>query len=114
MTSPTPSRYASELDSGVFAEISSLARRVGIHILGSTLSLRGTKHCNTLTVFAPDGSLLADYSKIYLFRLMDEHKYLCAGEKPGRSTCLLEGQGWRSVTICASRKRSVPMRWRVQ
>lgn len=75
------SRYASELDSGVFAEISSLARRVGIHILGSTLSLRGTKYCNTLTVFAPDGSLLADYSKIHLFRLMDEHKYLCAGDK---------------------------------
>ncbi len=75
------SRYASELDSGVFAEISLLARRVGIHILGSTLSLRGTKHCNTLTVFAPDGSLLADYSKIHLFRLMDEHKYLCAGDK---------------------------------
>jgi len=75
------SRYASDLDSGVFAEISSLARRVGIHILGSTLSLCGTKHRNTLTVFAPNGSLLADYSKIHLFRLMDEHKYLCAGDK---------------------------------
>jgi omega-amidase len=76
------SRHASRLDSGLFSEISSLARRVGIYILGSTLSLIGEdKYGNTLTVFAPDGSLTADYSKLHLFRLMDEHQYLSAGEK---------------------------------
>jgi omega-amidase len=76
------SRHASRLDSGLFTEISALARRVGIHILGSTLSLLDEdKYSNTLTVFAPDGSRLADYSKIHLFRLMDEHKYLSAGNK---------------------------------
>ena len=76
------SRYASSLTSGLFADISALAQRTGIHILGSTLSLFGeNKFGNTLTVFAPDGTLLADYSKIHLFRLMDEHKYLTAGDK---------------------------------
>jgi omega-amidase len=76
------SRYASSLTSGLFAKLSALARRTGIHILGSTLSLLGeNKFGNTLTVFAPDGSLLADYSKIHLFRLMDEHQYLTAGDK---------------------------------
>ena len=77
------SRYASTLTSGLFAGLSALAARTGIHILGSTLSLLGENQFgNTLTVFAPDGSLLADYSKIHLFRLMDEHQYLTAGDKP--------------------------------
>ena len=85
------SRYASSLTlrlrsgqaSGLFAGLSALAARTGIHILGSTLSLLGENQFgNTLTVFAPDGALLADYSKIHLFRLMDEHQYLKAGDKP--------------------------------
>lgn len=77
------SRYASSRTSGLFADLSALAQRTGIHILGSTLSLLGENQFgNTLTVFAPDGSLLADYSKIHLFRLMDEHQYLTAGDKP--------------------------------
>jgi omega-amidase len=76
------SSYASSLDSGLFTDISSLARRAGIHILGSTLSLLGEKkYGNTLTAFGPEGSLLANYSKIHLFRLMDEHRYLSAGDK---------------------------------
>lgn len=77
------SRYASSLDTGLFADISALAQRTGIHILGSTLSILGANQFgNMLTVFAPDGTLLADYSKIHLFRLMDEHQYLTAGDKP--------------------------------
>lgn len=77
------SRHASNLDSGLFAEIATLARQTGIYILGSTLSLLGKdRFGNTLTVFAPDGGLLADYSKIHLFRLMDEHQYLTAGDQP--------------------------------
>jgi len=75
--------YASDLISGLFANLSTLAVRVGIHILGSTLSLLGENQFgNTLTVFSPEGKLLADYSKIHLFRLMDEEKYLTAGDKP--------------------------------
>jgi predicted amidohydrolase len=77
------STYASSLDAGVFADLSALARRTGIYVLGSTLSLLGENQFgNTLTVFAPDGTLLADYSKIHLFRLMDEHQHLTAGDKP--------------------------------
>jgi predicted amidohydrolase len=76
------SRYASSLTVGMFAELSALAQRTGIHILGSTLSILGVNQFgNTLTVFSPNGSLLADYSKIHLFRLMDEHQYLTAGDK---------------------------------
>ncbi len=77
------SRYATSLTSGLFADLSALAKRTGIYVLGSTLSLLGEdKFGNTLTVFSPDGTLLADYSKLHLFRLMDEHQYLTAGDKP--------------------------------
>ena len=76
-------KYASPITSGLFADLSALAARTGIFILGSTMSLLGeNKFGNTLTVFSPEGKLLADYSKIHLFRLMDEEKYLTAGDKP--------------------------------
>ena len=76
-------KYASPITSGLFADLSALAARTGIFILGSTLSSLGeNKFGNTLTVFSPEGKLLADYSKIHLFRLMDEEKYLTAGDKP--------------------------------
>ncbi|MCZ7550100.1 MAG: carbon-nitrogen family hydrolase [Anaerolineales bacterium] len=76
-------RYASALTSGLFAELSASRGGRGIHIVGSTLSTLGeSRFGNTLTVFAPNGNLLADYSKIHLFRLMDEHRYLTAGDEP--------------------------------
>lgn len=76
-------RYATGLKEGLFAEISELAAKEKIYLAGSNLSLLGGgKFGNTLTVFSPEGELLADYSKIHLFRLMDEHQYLTAGGKP--------------------------------
>ncbi len=79
---PNASRYASPLTSGLFADLSALARRTGIYLLGSTLSLLGPdQYGNTLTVFAPDGSLLAHYSKTHLFRLMNEEQYLTPGNQ---------------------------------
>ena len=76
-------KYASDLTSGLFADLSALAASTGMFILGSNLSLLGKNQFgNTLTVFSPEGKLLADYSKTHLFRLMDEEKYLTAGDKP--------------------------------
>ncbi len=76
-------RYASSLDTGLFADLSALARRTGLYLLGSTLSRLGPdRYGNTLTVFAPDGSLLAHYSKAHLFRLMNEEQYLTPGDRP--------------------------------
>ena len=76
-------KYAPGLTSGLFADLSTLSARTGIHLLGSTLSLLGeNRFGNTLTVFSSEGKLLADYSKIHLFRLMEEEKYLTAGDNP--------------------------------
>lgn len=75
-------RYATPLDSGMFAETAVLAQKHQIHILGSCLSLLGEgQFGNTAVLFAPDGRILADYSKTHLFRLMQEEQYLTAGDK---------------------------------
>lgn len=75
-------RYATSLDEGVFAETAVIARTHNLHIAGSCLSRMGKgRFGNTLVVFDGNGRLLADYSKIHLFRLMDEHRYLTAGDK---------------------------------
>lgn len=41
---------------------------------------------NTIYVFDREGRITSDYSKIHLFRLMDEEKYLTAGEKTGQTS----------------------------
>ncbi len=76
-------RYAAGLKDGIFAQVSELAAKEKVYVIGSNLSLLGEgKYGNTLTVFSPQGELLADYSKIHLFRLMEEHQYLTAGDEP--------------------------------
>lgn len=44
---------------------------------------------NTLRMFGRDGSVSAEYSKIHLFRLMDEHLHL----QPGERLCRFEMEG---------------------
>lgn len=74
-------RHAARLDAGIFAATRELALTHGLHIAGSCLSdLGGGNYGNTLTWFTPAGELLASYSKLHLFRLMDEEQYLAGGE----------------------------------
>lgn len=73
--------YATGLDEGVFAETAVLAQKHNIHIIGSSLSKVGEgKFGNTAVFCNNNGAILADYSKIHLFRLMDEHQFLNAGD----------------------------------
>ena len=72
--------YSTPTDRGIFAEMSSLAGEYDIHVLGSCLSLLGPdRFGNTAAFFGSGGEMLGEYTKIHLFRLMDEHKYLSAG-----------------------------------
>lgn len=67
------------------AFISEWSRRTGIHaIAGSVAERRGTEVRNTMYAFDRNGQLTADYSKIHLFRLMDEEKHLTEGDKLGK------------------------------
>jgi omega-amidase len=72
--------HADELGHGLFAEMAALARTHGVHLAGSLLERRGEGFFNTAVLYSPGGDLVGHYSKIHLFRLMDEHRYLRAGD----------------------------------
>ncbi len=89
--------YAAPLGRGMFDAVSELAREHGVVIGGSLLEKDGSRIYNTFALYDRDGSLLAHYRKIHLFRLLDEEKWLTAGNeivvvdtrwgKIGLSTC---------------------------
>lgn len=64
------------------AWLSAFARRHGIHIIGGSIAEnRSGQVYNTMLVFDRNGDEVAAYSKIHLFRLMEEEKYLQPGER---------------------------------
>lgn len=90
--------YSTPTDKGIFARMSSLATENNIHVLGSCLSLLGPgQFGNTAVFFDPDGEILGEYTKIHLFQLMDEHKYLSAGD---RLTAVDTKWGKAGLAIC--------------
>lgn len=61
--------------------IATFAKRHGIHVVaGSIAENREGKVYNTMIIFNSDGVEVGAYSKIHLFRLMEEEKYLTPGE----------------------------------
>ena len=74
-------RYATTTDEGIFAQMARMAQRHNLYLLGSCLSLLGPgQYGNTAVLYNPQGEQMAVYSKIHLFRLMDEEQYLTAGD----------------------------------
>ncbi len=80
---PNWARYATPLDEGVFARLSTLARQHSIAIGGSLLEADQGRAYNTLALIGSDGALWGSYRKIHLFRLLEEEKYLAAGDHLG-------------------------------
>ncbi len=73
--------HATTIDAGIFAEVAEMAVHHQLYILGSCLSLLAEgKYGNTAVLFDPHGQALETYSKIHLFRLMQEEQYLTAGD----------------------------------
>ncbi|UVI27811.1 carbon-nitrogen family hydrolase [Paenibacillus spongiae] len=69
------------------ALLSAFSRKHGVQIIGGSIAEgRQDGVYNTIYVFDDKGNVQADYSKIHLFRLMDEEKHLQAGDKIGRFT----------------------------
>ncbi|MBW4085157.1 carbon-nitrogen family hydrolase [Paenibacillus sp. S150] len=69
------------------AVMSGLARELGIHIVaGSVASRHVSGITNSMYVFNRTGELAGEYSKLHLFRLMDEHLYLKPGAAKGLFT----------------------------
>jgi omega-amidase len=60
------------------------AKKYHVHFIGGSVANReetGVK--NTLLIINKEGRLVHQYSKLHLFKLMDEHIYLEAGSKKG-------------------------------
>ncbi|RUL53087.1 carbon-nitrogen family hydrolase [Lysinibacillus antri] len=67
------------------AFLSNLASELDIHIVGGSVATeKEGKFYNTMYVYNRDGELVSEYSKVHLFRLMDEDKYLAAGDEMNR------------------------------
>ena len=67
--------------------LSNFAKTHQVNLIGGSIAeKREAGVYNTIFAFNRNGELLADYSKLHLFRLMDEEKYLQAGDKLGQLT----------------------------
>ncbi|WP_059043275.1 carbon-nitrogen family hydrolase [Paenibacillus rubinfantis] len=78
--------------------LAAFARRHGIHVVGGSIAEnRGGQVYNTMLVFNRSGVEVAAYSKIHLFRLMEEEKYL----QPGGQSMIFELDGQQAgAMIC--------------
>ncbi len=91
-------RYATDVTAGLFAEMAGIAREYQIYLLGSSLSLpENGGFGNTAVFLTPTGDLLAQYTKLHLFRLMDEDQYLVPGNQP---TLVSTPWGKAGLAIC--------------
>ncbi|WP_141501448.1 carbon-nitrogen family hydrolase [Paenibacillus luteus] len=80
------------------AFLAEFSQKHQVHIIGGSIAERKEdKVLNTIYAFDRGGNVVADYSKIHLFRLMDEEKYLEAGDKLGKLE--IEGAG-AGMMIC--------------
>lgn len=72
---------ADELNTGLFSAVASLARHHKLAICGSLLEwdVETERAYNTATLYDANGSLRGTYRKIHLIGLMDEDRYLGAG-----------------------------------
>ncbi|UJF36134.1 carbon-nitrogen family hydrolase [Paenibacillus hexagrammi] len=65
--------------------LSDFAKEHKVNIIGGSIAdKREERIYNTIYAFDRQGQCMAEYSKIHLFRLMDEEKYLHSGDALGR------------------------------
>lgn len=74
--------YASEINKGLFLQISQVATQARIAIVGSLLEKRGPQIANSAPFFGPNGAQLGIYRKIHLFKNFHEDQYLQPGSTP--------------------------------
>ncbi len=66
------------------ALLSAFSRKHGVNIIGGSIAeKRDNGVYNTIFAYDRQGNRAGDYSKIHLFRLMDEEKYLQSGDRAG-------------------------------
>lgn len=74
-------KYAAPLGVGSFQRAANLARKHRIAIGSSLLEENDGRAYNTFVLYGPDGETWGVYRKIYRFRLLQEEKWLGAGDQ---------------------------------
>ena len=74
-------RYATPLGEGLFARLADLARQHRIAIGSSLLEAKNGGAYNTFVLHRPEGETWGVYRKIHRFRLLEEEKWLEAGDQ---------------------------------
>lgn len=68
------------------AMLAAFCQKHHVNIIAGSIADKIDEHVrNTIYVFNRKGEKVADYSKIHLFRLMDEEKYLTEGDHVGKA-----------------------------
>ncbi len=90
---------ADELNTGLFASVAALARHYRLAICGSLLEWDPAEEraYNTATLYDANGGLRGRYRKIHRFALMEEDRYLGAGEE---APLLVTPWGLAALAIC--------------
>ena len=70
---------ASPINTGIFSELATLAKKGEISIYASMLEKRADQFANTAAFFAANGRTMGFYRKIHLFPQFQEDRYLQAG-----------------------------------
>ncbi len=121
-------KHATALDTGLFPRVAALAREYKIAVGGSLLEARAGRAFNTFVLYDRHGNLTGQYSKIHLFRLMEEHLWLAPGEhpttttlSPAADTSLPTGLGicydlrfpelWRGYALSGVNLALIPAEW---
>jgi predicted amidohydrolase len=116
-------RHADPLGEGMFARLSALAREHHIAIASSVLELRHERAYNTFALYDADGGLVAVYRKVHLVPMLDEPKWLAAGDAlqmaeaewgmMGLGICydLRFPEMWRKYALGGARLFLLPAEW---
>lgn len=74
--------HAQQINTGLFTQMSTLAQKAKLSIVGSMFEKRGEQIANSAVFFAANGRTMGIYRKMHLFRLFQEDAYLQAGSSP--------------------------------
>ncbi len=91
-------KHMEPVDGNTATFLASQAKQYGVFLVGGSFTMRNQgKVYNTSLTFDPNGELINQYSKLHLIGLMQEDKYLSAGE---RYQTFSIGDALASVIIC--------------
>ncbi len=116
-------QHAAPMGEGMFGRLSALARENRIAIASSILEARDGRAFNTLALYDAGGELVAAYSKVHLVPMLDEPRWLAAGDRLALAEAAwgLTGLGicydlrfpemWRRYALQGARLFVIPAEW---